>query len=74
MAPKVMVWLAGVTVNSGSPEWRRRSWCCPAELAWIVQVPVLGQRKGRVDAVQTDTVVEVKLTARPEDAVALTAN
>ncbi len=44
----------------------------PAWLAWIVQVPVVTRWTVEPLTVQTPVVVELKLTARPELAVALT--
>ena len=50
----------------------------PACVAWTVQVPPVSRvsiAPGIApDTVQTDSVVDVKLTVRPEDAVALTVN
>jgi bifunctional DNase/RNase len=44
----------------------------PACDAWIVQVPTATSVTVAPDTVQTVEVVEAKLTARPDDAVALT--
>jgi hypothetical protein len=44
----------------------------PACVAWIVQVPAEISVTVAPDTVQTGVVCELKLTARPEDAVALT--
>jgi hypothetical protein len=46
----------------------------PACVAWIVQVPTATSVTVAPDTVQTAEVVEAKLTARPDDAVALTVN
>ena len=43
-------------------------------VAWIVQVPSATRVTVAPDTVQTADVVEAKLTARPEEAVALTVN
>ena len=40
----------------------------------MVQAPTVNSFRIAPDTVQTGEVVDVKLTARPEDAVALTAN
>ncbi len=46
----------------------------PACVAWIVQVPVEMSVTVEFETVQTAEVVDTKLTAIPDDAVALTAN
>jgi hypothetical protein len=46
----------------------------PAWEAWIEHVPVLTTVTLAPDTVQTGAVLEVKLTARPEDEVAVTVN
>ena len=46
----------------------------PACVAWIVHVPAETRVTVAADTVQTPEVVEAKLTARPEEAVAPTAN
>jgi len=46
----------------------------PACVAWMVQVPAAASVTVAPDVVHTAEVVEAKLTARPEEAVALTVN
>jgi hypothetical protein len=46
----------------------------PACVAWIVQVPALSSVTVAPDTVQTEGLVDAKLTGKPEDAVALSAN
>ena len=46
----------------------------PACVAWIVQVPTATSVTVDPDTVQMVEVVEAKLTARPDDAVALTVS
>ena len=46
----------------------------PAWVAWMLQVPRATRVTVAPETVQADAVVEAKLTARPEDAVALTVN
>ena len=60
------LWLTGVAAAhcGGLP---------PCE-AWMVQVPVATRVTVEPDTVQTAVVSEAKLTARPEEAVALTVN
>ena len=43
-------------------------------VAWMVQVPTATKVTVAPDTVQTEEVVEAKLTASPDDAVALTVN
>jgi hypothetical protein len=43
-------------------------------VAWIVQVPTATSVTVLLDIVQIDAVVEAKLTARLDEAVALTVN
>ena len=45
----------------------------PAWIAWMVQAPTDSSIIVEPDTVHTAEVVEVKLTARPEEAVALSA-
>ena len=44
----------------------------PACVAWMVQVPTETRVTVELDTVQVTVVCELKLTARPEEAVALT--
>ena len=46
----------------------------PAWIAWIVQVPTATSVTVVPDTVHTAVVVEAKLTANPDDAVAVTVN
>ena len=46
----------------------------PACVAWMVQVPTATRVTVAPETVQTDGVVEAKLTVRPEDAVAVSLN
>ena len=46
----------------------------PAWVAWMVQAPAAISVTVAPETVQTGAVVEAKLTARPEEAVALTVN
>ena len=46
----------------------------PACVAWIVQVPVATSVTVEPDTMQTGVVCELKLTASPDDADALTVN
>jgi hypothetical protein len=43
-------------------------------VAWIVQVPAATRVTVLLDIVQTEVVVEAKLTTRPDEAVALIVN
>jgi len=66
-----MVWLAVVTVKCWVTEGAAAKLVLPACEAWIEHVPGLTSVRVVPDTVQTDKVVDVKVTARPEDAVAL---
>jgi hypothetical protein len=46
----------------------------PAWVAWIVQVPTVTMVTLDAENVQTVTVKDVRVTARPDDAVALIVN
>ena len=46
----------------------------PGCVAWIEQMPAPASVTVAPDTVQTDEVVEAKLTGSPEEAVALTVN
>jgi hypothetical protein len=59
------LWLTGVAAAKVA---------LPACVAWMVHVPTAIIVTVAADTVQTAGVVEAKLTARPEDAVALSVN
>src|ERR1039457_1046801 len=74
-APKVMVWLPpGVTWKPWFTGVAAAQLGLPACVAWIVQVPTETSVTVAPDTVQTDVVCELKLTGKPELALALTAN
>jgi hypothetical protein len=73
-APNVMVWLPGVTVKLWLSGAAAPQFVLPPCVAWIVHVPTATTVTAVPDTVQTDEVVEAKLTANPELAVALTGN
>jgi hypothetical protein len=72
--PKVIVWTAGVTWKLWLTGVAAAKLVLPACVAWMLHVPALTSVTVDVDTVQTGDVVEVKVTVRPEDAVALTGN
>lgn len=72
-AANVMVWVCGVTVKLWSTGVAAAKPVLPACEAWIVQVPAVNSFTVPAATVHTGNVVEVKVTARPEDAVALNA-
>ena len=72
-APKVMVWLR-CTWKLWLTGVAAAQLALPACFAWTVQVPVATSVTVAPDTVHTAGVVEAKLTARPEDAVAVTGN
>jgi len=75
IAVKVMVWLAGVTVKLWLTDGAEAHLgLLPACVAWMVHVPTDSNVTVDPEMVQTDVVCELKLTARPELAVALTVN
>jgi hypothetical protein len=69
-----MAWLPCVTLKLCVTGVAAAQLALPACEALIVQVPTATSVTVAPDTVQTVVVVEVKLTARPEDAVALTVN
>jgi hypothetical protein len=71
-APKVMVWLSLVTWKLWLTGVAAVQLVLPAWVAWMVQVPTETSVTVEPAAVQTAEVVEAKLTARPEEALALT--
>ncbi len=73
-APKVMVWLAFVTVKDRSTSGAAARLPSPGCEALTVQVPVAKMVTVLPPTEQTAGVVELKLTASPEEAVALTTN
>jgi len=72
--PKLMVWLPCVSWKLWFTGVAAAQLALPAWVAWIVHVPTPTSVTAAADTVQTDGVVEAMLTARPELAVALTAN
>ncbi len=70
-AGNVMVWLAAVTVKPCATWGAAFQLALPAWSASIVQVPAATMWTVVPDTVQTGAVAEVKVTARPEEAVAL---
>ncbi len=72
-APKVIVWLALPTVKLCDTDGAALYVALPAWSALIVQVPVDTRWTVEPLTVQTPVVVELKVTVRPELAVALTA-
>jgi len=73
-APKTTVWLSCVTRKLWLTGTAVAQFALPPCLAWTVQRPVTTNVTVVPDTVQTGGVYEVKLTARPEVAVALTVN
>jgi hypothetical protein len=73
-APNAMVWAPGVTVKLWRTGVAAAKLLLPGCEAWIVQVPAMNNFTIPAATVQTANVVDVKVTARTEDAVALTAN
>src|SRR3984885_9883532 len=73
-APKLMVWLSWVTWKLWLTGGAAAKLVLPACVAWMVQVPAATRVTFATDTVQTAEVVEAKLRARPEDAVALSVN
>ena len=69
-----MVWLACVTWKLWFTGGAAAQSVFPACVAWIVQVPPLTSVTVPLETVQTGSVVEAKLTASPEDAVAFSLN
>jgi hypothetical protein len=72
--PKAMVWLPGVTWKLRFAGVAAAQLVLPPCAAWMVQGPAATSVTVAPDTVQTDGVVEAKLTAKPEDAVAPTVN
>jgi hypothetical protein len=72
--PKVMVWLPCITWKLWLTGGAAAQLLLPACVAWMVQVPRAASVTVAPDIVHTAGVVEAKLTARPDDAVALTLN
>jgi hypothetical protein len=72
--PKLIVWLLGVTVKLWLTGVAAPQLPLPSCVAWIVHVPAPTSVTVTPDTVHTAEVVEAKLTANPELAVALTAN
>jgi hypothetical protein len=73
-APNVMAWLPGVTAKLWLTGVAELQFVLPPCVAWIVHVPTATSVTVAPDAVHTDAVVEAKLTANAELAVALTVN
>jgi len=71
-APKMIVWLPCVTWKLWFTGVAAAQVVLPACVAWIVQVPTDTSVTVDPDSVHTGVVCELKLTARPEVAVALT--
>jgi hypothetical protein len=69
----VIVWLPGVTVKPWLTGVAAAQLPLPPCVAWIVQPPAATSVTVAPDTVHTDVVVEAKLTANPELALALTA-
>jgi hypothetical protein len=72
-APNVIVWLPAVTGKPWLTGVAAPQLVLPPCVAWMVHVPTATNVTVPPDTVQTDEVVEAKLTAKPELAVALTA-
>ena len=70
--PNMMVWLPCVTLKLRLTGVAAAKLEFPAWVAWMVQVPSAMNMTAVPDTVQTDCVVEVKVTGSPEVAVALT--
>src|ERR1035438_1515057 len=69
-----MVWLSCVTWKLWFIGVAAAQLVLPAWVAWMVQIPAATSVTVAPDVVHTARVVEAKLTARPEEAVALTVN
>jgi NADPH-dependent 7-cyano-7-deazaguanine reductase QueF-like protein len=72
--PKLIVWGAFVTLKLSLTGVAAEYEVFPTWVAWIVQVPTATNVTVDPDIVQIVEVCELKLTGRPEVAVALTAN
>ena len=73
-APKVMVWLPCVTWKLWLTGVAAAQLALPAWVAWMVQAPVASSVTVVPETPHTFVVWELKLTARPEEAVAATEN
>jgi hypothetical protein len=73
-APNVIVWLPAVTAKLSLTGVAAPQFVLPPCVAWMVHVPTATSVTVPPDTVQTVKVVEAKLTANPELALALTAN
>jgi hypothetical protein len=73
-APKLMVWVPAVTWKLWLTGTAAAQLAFPACVAWMVQAPMATSVTVAPDTVQTAVVVEEKLTASPDDALALTPN
>ena len=74
IAPKVMVWLLGVTWKLWLTGVAAAQLALPACVAWRGQVPTETSGTVLPETVHTGVVCELKLTAKPELAVARTVN
>ena len=72
-AAKAMLWLPGVTGKLWLTGIAAAQFVLPAWVAWMVQAPADSSVIVEPDTVHTPEVVEAKPTARPEEAVALSA-
>ena len=70
----MIVWLAFVTWKLWFTGAAAAQLVLPACVAWMVHFPAATSVTDVPDTVHTVGVVEAKLTAKPEDAVALTVN
>jgi hypothetical protein len=70
----VIVWLPGVTVKPWLTGVATAQLALPNCVAWMVHVPAPTSVTVTPDTVHTGEVIEAKLTANPELALALTAN
>lgn len=73
-APKVMVWPPCVMRKLWFTGVAAAQLALPPCIAWIVHMPTAASATVPFDTVHKPGVVDPKVTARPEDAVALTAN
>jgi hypothetical protein len=71
---KMMLWPPSVTWNPWFTGVAAAQFALPACAAWRVQAPADTSESVDPDTVHTAGVVEEKLTARPDDALALSEN
>jgi hypothetical protein len=73
-APKLMVWVPAVTWKLWLTGTAAAQLVFPPCVAWMAQLPAATSVTVAPDTVHTPVVVDEKLTASPDDALALTPN